>query len=166
MKDNIILIGMPGVGKSTVGVVLAKALGYNFIDADLVIQQKEGKLLCDLIAEHGTDGFLTLENRINSGIDAHKAIIATGGSAVYGEEAMAHYKEIGIILYLAVSYEELERRLGDLKNRGVVIADGQTLRDIYEERTLLYEKYADVTVSEEGLSIRETIDVVRKKLEI
>lgn len=166
MKDNIILIGMPGVGKSTVGVVLAKALGYNFIDADLVIQQEEGKLLSELIAEHGTDGFLALENRINSGIHAHKAIIATGGSAVYGEEAMAHYKEIGTILYLAVSYEELERRLGDLKNRGVVIEDGQTLRDIYEERTLLYEKYADVTVSEEGLSIRETIDVVRKKLEI
>lgn len=166
MQDNIILIGMPGVGKSTIGVVLAKAIGYNFIDADLVIQQEEGKLLCELIAEYGAEGFLAVENRINSRIDTHKAVIATGGSAVYGEEAMAHYKEIGTILYLAVSYEELERRLGNLKNRGVIMRDGQTLRDIYEERIALYEKYADVIISEEGLSIRETVDIVREQMGI
>lgn len=166
MKDNIILIGMPGVGKSTAGVVLAKAIGYDFIDADLVIQQKEGKLLSELITEYGTDGFLALENRINRDIDTHKAVIATGGSAVYGKEAMAHYKEIGTVVYLAVSYEELERRLGDLKNRGVVMQQGQTLLDIYRERTALYERYADITVREEGLSIRETIETVRTELEI
>lgn len=164
MKDNIVLIGMPGVGKSTVGVVLAKALGYNFLDADLVIQQQTGKLLCELIAEHGTEGFLEIEDEVNSRIEGHKAVIATGGSAVYCANAMEHYKEIATVLYLSVSYETLEERLGDLKNRGVVLNDGQTLKDLYDERTAYYEKYADVTVNEEGLSIRETIDAVKEKL--
>lgn len=164
MKDNIVLIGMPGVGKSTVGVVLAKALGYNFVDADLVIQQQTGKLLCELIAEHGTEGFLEIEDEVNSSIEGYKAVIATGGSAVYCAKAMEHYKEIATVLYLSVSYETLEERLGDLKNRGVVLKDGQTLKDLYDERTAYYEKYADVTVNEEGLSIRETIDVVKEKL--
>lgn len=166
MNDNIILIGMPGVGKSTVGVVLAKAIGYNFIDADLVIQQQEGKLLCELIAELGADGFLMLENQVNRDLQVTRCIIATGGSAIYCQEAMEHYKETGTVLYLKVSYEELENRLGDLKNRGVVLKKGQTLKDLYQERTMLYEKYADVTVSEEGLSIRETIDVVKKSLNL
>ena len=98
MKDNIVLIGMPGVGKSTVGVVLAKALGYNFVDADLVIQQQTGKLLCELIAEHGTEGFLEIEDEVNSSIEGHKAVIATGGSAVYCANAMEHYKEIATVL--------------------------------------------------------------------
>lgn len=164
MKDNIVLIGMPGVGKSTVGVVLAKALGYNFVDADLVIQQQTGKLLYELIAEHGTEGFLEIEDEVNSRIEGHKAVIATGGSAVYCANAMEHYKEIATVLYLSVSYETLEERLGDLKNRGVVLNDGQTLKDLYDERTAYYEKYADVTVNEEGLSIRETIDAVKEKL--
>lgn len=164
MKDNIVLIGMPGVGKSTVGVVLAKALGYNFVDADLVIQQQTGKLLCELIVEHGTEGFLEIEDEVNSRIEGHKAVIATGGSAVYCANAMEHYKEIATVLYLSVSYETLEERLGDLKNRGVVLNDGQTLKDLYDERTAYYEKYADVTVNEEGLSIRETIDAVKEKL--
>lgn len=164
MKDNIVLIGMPGVGKSTVGVVLAKALGYNFVDADLVIQQQTGQLLCELIAEHGTEGFLEIEDEVNSRIEGHKAVIATGGSAVYCANAMEHYKEIATVLYLSVSYETLEERLGDLKNRGVVLNDGQTLKDLYDERTAYYEKYADVTVNEEGLSIRETIDAVKEKL--
>ena len=164
MKDNIVLIGMPGVGKSTVGVVLAKALGYNFVEADLVIQQQTGKLLCELIAEHGTEGFLEIEDEVNSSIEGQKAVIATGGSAVYCANAMEHYKEIATVLYLSVSYETLEERLGDLKNRGVVLNDGQTLKDLYDERTAYYEKYADVTVNEEGLSIRETIDAVKEKL--
>ena len=164
MKDNIVLIGMPGVGKSTVGVVLAKALGYNFVDADLVIQQQTGKLLCELIAENGTEGFLEIEDEVNRSIEGHNAVIATGGSAVYCANAMEHYKEIATVLYLSVSYETLEERLGDLKNRGVVLNDGQTLKDLYDERTAYYEKYADVTVNEEGLSIRETIDAVKEKL--
>lgn len=164
MKKNIILIGMPGVGKSTAGVVLAKAIGYHFIDADLKIQEQEGKLLCELIQELGPDGFLKLENQVNRDMQVERTIIATGGSAVYGQEAMEHYKETGIIVYLKISYEELEKRLGDLTNRGVVLKDGQTLLDLYQERICLYEKYADITIDEDGLSIRETIDEVTRQL--
>ena len=159
-KKNIVLIGMPGVGKSTIGVVLAKMLGYQFVDADLVIQQKEGKLLCEIIDEVGAEGFIEVENRINSQIEAEHAIIATGGSAVYGAEAMAHLKEIGTVLYLELPYDELERRLSDIKGRGVVLKDGQNLRDLYDERVLLYKKYADITVNEYQLNVEQTIEKI------
>lgn len=158
MKDNIVLIGMPGVGKSTIGVVLAKVMGYQFIDADLVIQEKEGKLLCEIIEEAGTDGFIEVENRINSQIEAKHAIIATGGSVVYGAEAMAHLKEIGTVIYLKLPFEELNQRLKDIKGRGVVLKEGQTLLDLYEERVLLYEKYADIIVDEYQLNVEQTIE--------
>lgn len=160
MKDNIVLIGMPGVGKSTIGVVLAKVLGYRFVDADLVIQERTGKLLREIIEEFGTDGFIEVENRINSQIEAEHAIIATGGSVVYGAEAMRHLKENGTVLYLKLPYEELERRLSDIKGRGVVLRDGQTLRDLYEERVPLYEKYADMTVDENQLNVEQTIEKI------
>ena len=127
---NVILIGMPGSGKSTVGVVLAKKLGYRFIDSDLVIQEKYGKLLYQLIEERGEAGFLMLENEINASITAEGAVIATGGSAVYGKEAMRHFREIGQIVYLKLPFEELEQRLGDLHERGVVLKKGYTLRDL------------------------------------
>ena len=160
MKDNIVLIGMPGVGKSTIGVVLAKVLGYQFVDADLVIQERTGKLLREIIEESGTDGFIEVENRINSQIEAEHAIIATGGSAVYGAEAMRHLKENGTVLYLKLPYEELERRLSDIRGRGVVLREGQTLRDLYEERVPLYEKYADMTVDENQLNVEQTIEKI------
>lgn len=159
-KNNIVLIGMPGVGKSTIGVVLAKMLGYQFVDADLVIQEKEGKLLREIIEEAGTEGFIEVENRINSQIEAEHAIIATGGSVVYGAEAMAHLKEIGTVLYLKLPYEELNQRLQDIKGRGVVLKEGQTLLDLYEERVPLYEKYADITVDEYQLNVEQTIDKI------
>ena len=136
---NIVLIGMPGVGKSTAGVVLAKVLGYEFIDADLIIQQQEGKLLREIIAEVGTDGFIEVENRVNSQIEVEKSVIATGGSVVYGKEAMQHLREIGTVVYLKVSYDILEKRLHDIKGRGVVLKDGQDLRGLYEERVPLYK---------------------------
>lgn len=161
-KSNIVLIGMPGVGKSTIGVVLAKVLGYDFIDADLVIQEKEKKLLREIIAEVGAEGFIEVENRINSSIEAEHSIIATGGSVVYGAEAMAHLKEIGTILYLKLPYEELQKRLRDIKGRGVVLKDGQTLKDLYDERVPLYEKYADLIVDEERCSIEQTMDKILK----
>ena len=164
MKNNIVLIGMPGVGKSTVGVILAKVLGYQFLDADLVIQEQEGKLLHEIIEEKGTDGFIRVENRVNASLDTDKTIIATGGSVVYGTEAMEHLKEIAQVVYLEVSFEELEKRLADIKGRGVVLRPGQTLKDLYLERTPLYEKYADVTVNEEGLGVEETVDVLVQKL--
>lgn len=159
-KNNIILIGMPGVGKSTIGVVLAKMLGYQFLDADLVIQEKEKKLLREIIEEVGAEGFIEVENRINSQIEAEHSIIATGGSVVYGTQAMARLREIGTVLYLKLPYKELERRLSDIKGRGVVLKEGQTLRDLYEERVPLYEKYADVTVDEYRLNVEQTIEKI------
>ena len=157
-RNNIVLIGMPGVGKSTVGVILAKVLGYQFVDSDLVIQKEEGKLLKEIIAEVGPEGFIEVENRINAALEVENSVIATGGSVVYGAEAMAHLKEIGTVVYLALPYEEISKRLRDIKGRGVVLRDGQTLKDLYEERTVLYEKYADVQIDETGLNVEETIE--------
>ncbi len=163
--SNIILIGMPGVGKSSVGVVLAKILGYRFLDCDLVIQEKEGKLLHEIISSEGLDGFIKVENKINASINCEKCIVATGGSAIYGEDAMAHFKEIGTIVYLKSDYETIAERLGDLAARGVAMKEGQTLKDLYEERVPLYEKYADVIVDESGCrSVRETISKLLEKI--
>lgn len=165
MKDNVILIGMPGSGKSTVGVVLAKRLGYRFIDSDLVIQEQEGKLLHQLIEKLGEAGFLMLENRINASILTSQAVIATGGSAIYGKEAMEHFREIGRIVYLKLPYEELEERLGDLHERGVVLKPGFTLKDLYDERVPLYEKYADITLDCSNKSIRQVMEEIKEKYE-
>lgn len=157
---NIILTGMPGAGKSTVGVVLAKRLGYSFLDSDLVIQEKTGKLLHQLIEERGEAGFLMLENEINASIETDKTVIATGGSAVYGKEAMEHFKRIGKVVYLKLPYEELKERLGDLHQRGVVLKDGFTLLDLYEERVPLYEEYADLLIDCEGKPIRQIVEEI------
>lgn len=161
MTDNIILIGMPGAGKSTVGVVLAKALGYDFIDSDLVIQAETGKRLFEIIDEEGIDGFLKVENRINSSLCVKHTVVATGGSVIYGEEAMEHLKSVGRVIYLKVSYESLEKRLGNLMKRGVAIRSGNTLRDLYNERVPLYEKYADITIDEQDLDIREVVEAIQ-----
>lgn len=165
-KTNIVLIGMPGVGKSTIGVILAKVLGYSFLDADLLIQEQEGKLLREIIEEKGTDGFIEVENRVNASIKADRAIIATGGSVVYGKEAMEHLKEIGRVVYLKVSYAILEKRLADIKGRGVVLKEGQTLETLFEERSKLYEQYADIEVSEEGLDVEQTVEKLVEALEL
>ncbi len=164
-KSNIVLIGMPGSGKSTVGVILAKVLGFQFVDADLLIQEQEGKLLHEIIAEQGTEGFIQVENRVNAQIDVQHTIIATGGSVVYGKEAMEHLRESGTIVYLEVPFERLEKRLADIKGRGVVLKDGQTLLDLFHERTPLYEKYADITIGEKELSVEETVEALVKTLE-
>ena len=163
-RDNIILIGMPGVGKSTIGVVLAKVLGYQFVDADLLIQEAEGKLLSDLIEENGTDGFIEIENRVNSQIQTHRSVIATGGSVIYGKEAMEHLKSIGTVVYLKQNLRVLQRRLRNLKGRGVVLKEGQTLADLYKERTVLYEKYADITVDQYKQTIQQTLKAVQEAL--
>lgn len=164
MKDNIVLIGMPGVGKSTVGVILAKMIGYQFIDADLLIQKQEGKLLHEIIAEKGTDGFIEIEERVNASIEASHTIIATGGSVVYGKKAMEHLSRIGTVVYLKVPYDTLEKRLEDIKGRGVVLKEGQTLRTLYDERTLLYEKYADIEISEDDLNVEQTVEKLLERL--
>ena len=147
-KDNLILIGMPASGKSTVGVILAKVIGYDFIDSDLLIQKKEGMRLADIIKKKGIDGFLEVENEVNASIEASQCVIATGGSAVYGEEAMKHLRESGAVIYLQVDYSVIQKRLHNIRQRGVVLREGQTLQDLYDERTVLYEKYADLIVRE------------------
>ena len=165
MKNNVVLIGMPGVGKSTSGVILAKVLNFDFLDSDLVIQKKTGKRLKDIISGEGIDGFNAVENQINREIQCENTVIATGGSVVYGKEAMEHFQKIGTIVYLKISYESLDERLGDLDERGVVHKKEQTLQDIYEERTALYEKYADVTVELDGKTVAETVDAVLAALQ-
>ncbi|MBQ6588422.1 MAG: shikimate kinase [Butyrivibrio sp.] len=156
-KNNIILIGMPASGKSTVGVILAKILGYNFIDADIVIQEKEGRKLAEIIETEGIDGFINIENKINSEIEVEKSVISTGGSAVYGKEAMDHYKNIGRVVYLKVSMDVLTKRLSDVKQRGVVMREGQSLVSLYNERTPLHEKYADIVIDEGSKTMEEVV---------
>lgn len=163
--ENIIFIGMPAVGKSTVGVVVAKRLGCQFIDTDLLIQEEEEKLLREIIAEKGIDGFLEVEDRVNAKVNVRNTVISPGGSVVYCENAMKHYKEIGTVVYLKASFDTINKRLKSAKNRGVVLREGQTLKDLYEERTPLFERYADVTVPEDGLSLEETIDKVLEALQ-
>lgn len=145
-ENNITLIGMPGAGKSTVGIVLAKILCKTFIDADIVIQNNEGKRLHKIIEEIGNERFLKLENNTLANLKVHNSVISTGGSAIFGKEAMAQLKKSSTVVYLRVPYEIIEKRLRNLKNRGVVFDEGQTLRDIYDIRTPLYEKYADIVI--------------------
>ena len=165
MKPNITLIGMPASGKSTVGVLLAKRLGYSFVDTDIVIQEKEGRLLKDIIEQDGLSGFLEVENRINSELDVVHSVIAPGGSVIYGKEAMEHLKEISTVVYLKLSYHEVKSRLGDLKDRGVALKDGMSLKDLYDERVPYYERYADITVDENGRTPGQTVDELREIME-
>ncbi len=160
---NIVLIGMPGAGKSTVGVVLAKNMGFTFLDSDLLIQDKYKKLLHEIIEERGIEGFWQVENEVNAGIRTEKSIIATGGSVIYEEEAMKHLKEIGVVVYLKLSLDELTVRLGDLNERGVTLKEGQDLAGLYAERIPYYEKYADVTIECDGRLIRDIVAEIRQK---
>lgn len=156
-KDNIVLIGMPGSGKSTIGVVLAKRLGYDFVDSDLVIQGTYHKTLEQLIEENGDAGFIQIENDVNKSLEYTKTVIATGGSVVYGSEAMEHLKSIGTIVYLKVSEADLNERLGSLKERGVVSNGKTTVKEIFDDRRALYEKYAEITVNLEGKSLKDSV---------
>ena len=156
---------MPASGKSTVGVLLAKRLGYSFVDVDIVIQEREKRLLKEIIAQEGTDGFMAVENRVNASLEVDHSVIAPGGSVIYGREAMEHLKEISTIVYLKLNYEDVERRLGNLVDRGVVLKDGMTLLDLYNERVPYYEKYADITVDETGQTAGETVDYLRRMIE-
>lgn len=164
-KNNVTLIGMPGVGKSTVGVVLAKVLAYRFVDSDLEIQEQTGKRLHELIEEYGDEGFLEIENRVNAELNVDRSVIATGGSAIYGTEAMEHLQKISTVVYLRVPYRQLKKRLGDLHKRGVVLKEGQTLKDLMNERSPLYEKYAHIIVDEDKLDIRGVVEKIVEELE-
>ncbi len=148
MTDNIILIGMPGSGKSTIGVQLAKHLGLEFIDTDLVIQTDQGRLLQDIVDNDGHEVLREMESQTLQNLTTNKSLIATGGSAVYSDAGMQNLKAQGIVVYLSVNFEEIEKRINDSENsRGIAKAKGQTLKDIYDERIPLYEKYADITIN-------------------
>ncbi|MBQ8291932.1 MAG: shikimate kinase [Clostridia bacterium] len=163
-KGNIILIGMPGSGKTTIGTELSEVLGYGYIDSDSVIVAREGKRLNEIIAEIGREAFLDIEAKVNSEICADRCVIATGGSVIYREAAMQKLSALGKIVYLKLPYEVIASRLGDLQKRGVALKDGYTLKDLYEERAPLYEKYADICVELHGEPIAECVVAVAKSL--
>ena len=163
--NNIILVGMPSCGKSTLGRMLAKELHYEFLDTDEVIIRLNGCPLRDILDAHGVDGFIRVEEDAVCTVNADNSIIATGGSVVYSEKAMAHLKAMGKVVYLKLTFEEMDRRLGDLHARGVAIAPGSTLQDLYNERTPLYVKYADITVDIiNGNSVRQSLQNLLKQL--
>lgn len=154
---NIVLIGMPGCGKSTVGVLLAKALQMDFVDTDIVLQQQQGKKLQEIINQVGNDAFLKMEEDCVRGLEFDQTVVATGGSVVYGKEAMRRLHENGLVVYIRLPYEEIERRLSNLATRGVTLKKGQTLRNLYDERIPLYEAEADYTFEPEESDVQETV---------
>ena len=164
---NIVLIGMPASGKSTAGVLLAKAIGYGFIDTDLLIQNRERALLCDIIQAKGAEEFLRNEEQVNSELWAEHCVISTGGSVIYGEKAMLHLKELGTVVYLKLSEPALEKRLKNIFRRGVVMrTPGETVAQLYAERVPLYEKYADVTIDCEGHTVEETVQAIAEAVSL
>ena len=162
--DNIILVGMPGSGKSTIAVRVAKELGYEFVDGDKIIEERYGKKLKDIIAERGDDGFLKVESEALCIIDTHRAVIAPGGSICYEPEAIAHFKSIGTVVFLSVSFSVLKRRLGDLVARGVVLKPGMTLKDLYDERVPVYRSCADVVIEEGRGSVQDTVNALKNRI--
>ncbi|MBO5479835.1 MAG: shikimate kinase [Clostridia bacterium] len=164
-KSNVILIGMPGSGKTTVGTELAEKIGFGYIDSDSVIVAREGKRLNEIIAQKGREGFLDIEAKVNSELCASRCVIATGGSVIYRDYAMQKLKQLGTVVYLQLPYEVIENRLGDLKARGVALKDGFTLKDLYNERCPLYEKYAEIIVPLGGGSIDDAVNKVVEMLQ-
>jgi shikimate kinase len=161
---NRVLIGMPGAGKSTVGVILAKVLGYHFIDSDLLIQEQEKCLLKDIIERDGLEGLIAVEEQVNCKIQTENSVIATGGSVIYGAKAMEHLREIGAVVYIKLNYDTIKNRLGNIKQRGVVFRKGQTLKSLYEERCPLYEKYAHIIIDAENLSMEEVMEKIEAEV--
>lgn len=143
---NTVLIGMSGAGKSTLGVLLAKALGMDYVDTDIMIQQQEGRLLQEIIDSDGIEAFMEVEEKVVSKLQLKNCVVSTGGSVVYSEKAMNVLKQDGLVMYLHVPYEEIEKRLLNVTTRGIVIKKGNNLRDVYEERVPLYIKYSDQTL--------------------
>jgi len=166
IKMNIVLIGMSGAGKSTIGVLLAKTLGMDFLDTDILIQQREGRLLQEILDTDGIDDFLAIEEEVLINIKPDNCVVATGGSAIYSEKAMQHLRTRGLIVYLHSDYEEIEKRLSNIKTRGIVHRKGKTLKEVYFDRMPLYFKYADVTIDcnqkDPETCIAEIIETVRR----
>lgn len=158
--NNIVLIGMPAVGKSTIGVLLAKALCCDFCDTDLIIQNKCGMSLCDYIEKNGAAEFLKFEDKTLSALNLKNTVIATGGSAVYGKSTMSHLKESGTTVYLKAPVDILKSRIGNITTRGVVLVHGNTIEEIFDERLPLYEKYADITIDVYKLTPEECVQKI------
>ncbi len=161
-RSNLVLIGMPGAGKSTTGVLIAKELGKNFVDVDLLIQERESALLQEIIDRVGFDEFLVIEESVLLDLDVDHTVIAPGGSVIYSGKAVDHLKKRGLLVYLKLGYGEIERRISNITSRGIVFGEGKGLPDLYEERTVLYEKYANLTIDCSGLSIEEVTQEVIK----
>lgn len=161
---NIILIGMPGVGKSTLGVLLAEAMGMTFIDTDTIIQEREGRPLQEVLDSKGVDGFLEAEEQALLSLRTNNAVISTGGSVVYSQRGMAYLKDGGLTVYLSAPYLEIEDRLDNLSTRGVVIKPGCSLRDTYDERVPLYEHYADLTVMCSENDVAACVEAIAESL--
>lgn len=162
---NVVLIGMPCAGKSTIGVVLAKVLGYNFVDTDLIIQDREHRLLKDIIEEDGLDKFLSIEEDVNCNLRSANSVISPGGSVIYGKRAMEHFRDTCIVIYIELSYETICNRLGNIRKRGVALKDGQSLEDLYNERCPLYRQYAHVTVEAEDMDVEEVMEKIIGSIE-
>ncbi|MCD8051356.1 MAG: shikimate kinase [Clostridiales bacterium] len=160
MSKNIVLVGMPASGKSTIGVILAKELKYRFTDTDLVLQEATDQTLVEIIVQRGLEGFLQLENDTVAALEARRSVIATGGSVIYGQEAMEHLKVNGIIVYIRHRYEVIQSRLTNITTRGVAMREGETLYDLFRERTPLYERYADVTLEADGLTTEQAVQEI------
>ena len=158
--NNIVLIGMPGAGKSTLGVVLAKALGFDFIDTDLIIQSEQNEKLYRIIEKKGIEKFIEIENSTVASLETENSVIATGGSVIFGKQAMENLKKLGTVVYLQVEEKEIEKRLSNIKTRGIVMEAGETVGKIYKERTPLYEKYADITVPCKGMDLEKTVEKI------
>lgn len=163
-KRNVVLIGMPGVGKSTIGVLLAKALSWDFLDADVLIQAREGRRLQDIIDHDGLEAFRALEKTHMMALSCTATVLATGGSVVYSEEAMTHLRECGTIVWLELSLASLKSRIADMDTRGIVMAPGQTFDALYAERQRLYQRYADITVDCENMTHEATVAAVAQAL--
>ncbi len=164
-KNNIVLIGMPWSGKSTVGVLLAKSLRWDFIDTDLIIQSHTGKSLQQIIDEEGVEKFRRIEEKYVLSIHPEKCVIATGGSVVYSEKAMQHLQNIGVIVYLQYPFEEINRRAKSVEERGLVRTKGQTLLDLYQERIPLYEQWAEVVIKCNQQSHEQVVEKILCTLE-
>ena len=162
--NNIILIGMPACGKSTVGVVLAKTMGKAFLDTDLLIQDREGDLLQNLIDRFGHNRFLEMEEAAIKSVDAYNTVIATGGSVVYSKAGMEHLKNLGTVVYVELSYDSIESRLHNISTRGIAMEKGKTLKGLYDERIPLYEQYADIIIDAENLRVEQVIEKIIERI--
>lgn len=158
--SNVVLIGMPACGKSITGVVLAKTMRKNFVDTDLLIQEREERPLQEIINESGNDYFREVEEQVLKTLDVSNSVISTGGSAIYYPEAMANLKEKGTVVYLKVSLETIEERLNNIHSRGVTMKKGDTIASLYDERIPLYEKYADIVIEADDFSVEDSVEAI------